>query len=354
MPLPGNHLKTQRAVILTRMGSYRIIIPGVEIEMTQPLTRFAKFAWGTLAYNILVILFGAFVRATGSGAGCGAHWPLCNGVVVPRPQRIETIIEFTHRVTSGITLVLVIILAVWAWRIFKKGSLIRVSSGLVLFFTITEALVGASLVLYGWVGTNDSIARAISVMVHLVNTFLLLASITATAWWATEGAPKRLSLRGISGALLLLGGAAILLLGASGAITALGDTLFPSGSLAQGFQEDFSPTAHYLIRMRIYHPGIAASVGVYLFLATGYVRRKISAPYLAGVTNILFGLYAAQVLLGIVNIALLAPVWMQIIHLLVSNLVWVTFVLMTVIVLGNPALRLEHHEVEDPVRQVPG
>jgi protoheme IX farnesyltransferase len=230
----------------------------------------------------------------------------------------------------------------------------RVSSGLVLFFTITEALVGASLVLYGWVGTNDSVARAISVMVHLVNTFLLLAAITTTAWWATEGVPERLSLHGISGPFLLLGAAAILLLGASGAITALGDTLFPSGSLAQGFQEDFSPTAHYLIRMRVYHPGIAVSVGIYLFLVTGYIRRKMTAPYLSGITNILFGLYAAQILLGIINIALLAPLWMQVIHLLISNLVWVAFVLMTVVVLGNPALRLEHHEIQDSVRQVPG
>jgi heme A synthase len=321
--------------------------------MTQPLSRFAKFAWISLAYNIFVILFGAFVRATGSGAGCGAHWPLCNGVVVPRPQQIETIIEFTHRVTSGITLALVVILAVWAWRIYRKGSLLRVSSALALFFTITEALVGAALVLFGWVAKNDSAARAISVMIHLVNTFLLLASITVTAWWATEGAPERLRLHGLPGALLLIGAGGILLLGASGAITALGDTLFPSSSLAEGFSQDFSPTAHYLIRMRVYHPGIAVSVGIYLFLVTGFVRRKINAPHLAGIVNLLYGLYAAQILLGILNIGLLAPVWMQIIHLLVSTLVWVTFVLMSTVVFSSLLEGLLHQKpVDQPVGTV--
>src|SRR5512146_1869905 len=103
--------------------------------MSLSLSRFAKFSWGVLGYNVFVILFGAYVRATGSGAGCGAHWPLCNGVVIPHPQRIETIIEFTHRLTSGLTLVLVAALVIWAWRKYPKGSLLRWSSGAAIFFT---------------------------------------------------------------------------------------------------------------------------------------------------------------------------------------------------------------------------
>src|SRR5512138_1420814 len=125
------------------------------------MTRLARFAWLVLAWNLAVILFGAFVRATGSGAGCGAHWPLCNGVVIPHPQQIETVIEFTHRLTSGLTLILMVILVIWAWRKYPKGSLLRWSSAAAIFFTITEALVGASLVLFGWVAKDTSAARAI-------------------------------------------------------------------------------------------------------------------------------------------------------------------------------------------------
>jgi heme A synthase len=296
------------------------------------LSKFAKFSWAVLAYNILVILFGAFVRASGSGAGCGAHWPLCNGVVVPRPERIETVIELTHRLTSGVVLVLVFILLVWALRKFEKGSLIRRSAALVVFFTITEALVGAGLVLFGWVADNDSVARAISMMVHLVNTFLLVGTNTVTAWWASVGEPKNLRRPGLSGGLLIVGALAMLLLGASGAVTALGDTLFPSGSLAEGIRQDFSPTAHYLVRMRIFHPGIAISVGVYLALVTNFIRQKFSGKqeiaHLETVTNWLYGLYLTQIILGIINVALLAPIWMQIVHLLVSNLIWIAFILL--------------------------
>jgi heme A synthase len=321
--------------------------------MNLSLSRFAKYSWGVLAYNVFVILFGAFVRATGSGAGCGAHWPFCNGVVIPRPQRIETVIEFTHRITSGLTLILVIALVIWAWRAYPKGSLLRWSSGAAIFFTITEALVGASLVLYGWVAQNTSVARAVSVPIHLINTFLLLACLAVTAWWATDGAPRKLHWPGVTGLLVLFGGLAILLLGASGAITALGDTLFPSSSLAEGMAQDFSPTAHFLIRMRIYHPGIAISTGIYLFLATLWVRRRVSEPRLEAITNGLFGLYILQILLGILNVALLAPVWMQIVHLLVSNLVWIAYVLLGTVVFSNLVPSLGYPQVDELIQAFP-
>lgn len=324
-------------------------------QLTQHRGRFAAFAWGVLGYNVLVVLFGAFVRATGSGAGCGAHWPLCNGVVIPRPQQIETVIEFTHRVTSGVVLVLAVILLVWAWRKYPKGSPLRWSTALLLFFTITEALVGASLVLFGWVADNDSVARAISMVVHLVNTFLLLSCLSITAWWATTGPERSLHIRGWAGPLLIIGALAILLLGASGAVTALGDTLFPAASLAEGIQQDFSPTAHYLVRMRVYHPLIAVSVGIYLFLVTALVRRRHTDPRLETITTVLFVLYVLQLILGIINVALLAPIWMQIVHLLVSNLIWITFIVMAAVVLGIPqtAPGLSHHQVHHSVRQVP-
>jgi cytochrome c oxidase assembly protein subunit 15 len=86
---------------------------------------YAKFTRVNLAYTLLVILWGAYVRASGSGAGCGAHWPLCNGEVLPRPERIQTVVEFMHRGSSGVSLTLVMIGFGWAWVISEKGSLIR-------------------------------------------------------------------------------------------------------------------------------------------------------------------------------------------------------------------------------------
>lgn len=319
------------------------------------LSKFARYTWGVLVYNIMVILFGAFVRATGSGAGCGAHWPLCNGVVIPRPERIETLIEFTHRVTSGLVLVLAVVLVVWAWRLYQKGSLIRWSSALVLFFTITEALVGAGLVLFGWVADDDSIARAISMMVHLVNTFLLVGSLAVTAWWVSHEEPAQVKLSGVPAILFLVGFLAMLILGASGAVTALGDTLFPASSLLEGIQQEFSDTAHYLLRLRVFHPAIAVSVGVYLYLATTWIRwkheRNDAYLFIEPLTRLLHGLFLVQIILGVVNVALLAPVWMQIVHLLVTNLIWIVFILLGTVLFSRLSFApgLSHHQVHDPV-----
>ncbi len=307
-----------------------------------------------LAYNLLVVVFGAFVRATGSGAGCGAHWPLCNGVVIPRPERIETYIEFTHRLMSGLVLILAVVLVVWAWRVYAKGSKIRFMAGMTLFFTITEALVGAGLVLFQLVAQNDSLARVYSVMVHLVNTFLLVGTLAVVAWWSSVGEPETLRVRGWLGGLLIAGGVAILALGASGAVTALGDTLFPSGSLAEGMAQDFSPTANFLTRIRIYHPMIAVAVGVFLFAVTLWARRRgAENNRVQTLTAALFALYGMQIFAGILNVALLAPVWMQLVHLLLADLVWVAFVLLGAVTLGSADLapRRSDHPVHRAVGQ---
>jgi len=292
---------------------------------------FARFSLGVLIYNLLVILWGAYVRATGSGAGCGAHWPLCNGQVVPRSPQVETLIEFSHRITSGLVLLLAIVLFVLARRLFRRGSLLRWASGWVLLFTITEALVGAGLVLFGLVADNASPERAVSMIVHLLNTFLLLAGLCATSWWAWIGEPEYLRWR--PGALwLILGLCALAALGASGAVTALGDTLFPSGSLTEGLQQDFSPAAHFLLRLRVFHPMLAIAVGFYIVLVAWKLRpgsgvERYVAPFLTAI-------FVLQLGLGALNVILLAPVWMQLVHLLVADLIWIGQVLFTLLYLS--------------------
>jgi heme A synthase len=293
------------------------------------LNRFAKFAWFVVFYNILVVLWGAFVRATGSGAGCGSHWPSCNGVVIPREPALETMIEFTHRMTSGLALIFVAIMLVWAFRSYSKGSQVRRMAGFSSFFIITEALVGASLVLFGWVGDDDSVARAISISVHLVNTFLLLGFLTLTAWYASGGKPFTWKGGGLVRTALALGLLGMMVLGVTGAITALGDTLFPAGSLLEGVREDFSPTAHFLIRLRVIHPLFAIILGFYLGLVGGLLRMTSTDRTVQRFALVLVVLFVVQLFAGLVNLLLLAPVWMQIVHLLLADLVWITLILLS-------------------------
>jgi heme A synthase len=239
------------------------------------LKRFVKYAWFVLIFNLGVILWGAYVRATGSGAGCGSHWPLCNGEVIPRSNQIETLVEFTHRLSSGTAFLLVVGMLVWAWRIYPKNHRVRRGSIFSMFFMTTEALVGAGLVLFELVADDTSTARALSISVHLINTFILLACITLTAWWASGGNPVVVNWANLGVWLLVLGFVGVLVLGMSGALTALGDTLFPVGSIEEGISQDFSPTAHFLIRLRILHPTIAVIVAVYLIFMTNWMNARV-------------------------------------------------------------------------------
>lgn len=295
--------------------------------------RFSTFAWGVLAYNILVVLWGAYTRATGSGAGCGSHWPLCNGQVLPRDPQIETIIEFAHRTTSAFAGVLVIALLLWAWRAFPRGHLVRRGSVLSLVFIVIEGLVGAGLVRFEWVAGNDSVARAVVMAVHLINTFILLGVLTMTAWWGstieTQDTSSRSYLRTGERQGWLIGGALflIVIVSAAGAVTALGDTLFPAGSLSEGVARDFSPTAHFLERLRIWHPVLAVLSALYIFAILGLLSEDDQPPIARRFARAVQLLVAGQIAAGVVNLVLLAPIFMQIIHLLLADFVWISLVL---------------------------
>lgn len=296
--------------------------------------RFATYVWIVLAYTILVILWGALVRATGSGAGCGSHWPTCNGTIIPRPEAVETLIEFSHRVSSGLAGFWVLIMLGWAWRLYPKGHVVRKATAVTLFFMLLEGAIGAMLVRLELVGDNNSTARAVMIAVHLVNTFLLLAALTLTGWWAKGGQRLRLRGQGRHGWFVLLGALGFLLLGASGAITALGDTLFPVASLAEGLRQDFDASAHFLIELRVYHPLIGVILGVYLIVAGSIIQADVPAtrPFVRW----LKWLFAAQLVVGVVNVLLLAPVWMQLLHLAMADMVWISAILLAAATLSAP------------------
>ncbi|MCI0691635.1 COX15/CtaA family protein, partial [candidate division KSB1 bacterium] len=202
------------------------------------LNRFAKYAWFALAFNLLVIVWGAYVRASNSGAGCGSHWPLCNGEVIPSSPTIKTIVEYSHRLSSGLALLLVAVAIIWAFRAYAPKHQLRYISAAAMFFMLMEAAIGAGLVLFELVAENKSIARALWMSAHLVNTFLLVGMLTLTAWVATTG--ERFKFRGQGSINWALAAAivATLILGVSGAVTALGATLFPVTSLAEGLKKE--------------------------------------------------------------------------------------------------------------------
>ena len=271
-----------------------------------------------------MVLWGAFVRATGAGAGCGKHWPLCNGEVLPRSPSLNTAIEFTHRVTSGIDLVLVALLVFWAFRAFPRRHAVRQGATLSAFFLISEALLGASLVLLEHVAKNPSSARAYSLSAHLVNTLTLLACLTLTAWWTSGKAPVWAGRRALWMAAVSLG--AVMILGISGAIAALGDTLFPARSLAEAWTRDFDPAASIFVRLRILHPAIAALAGAWLgiYAVSTAGRRRDLRPR----AWLLIGMVAGQIAAGVGNLLLSAPVWMQLVHLLLADGLWISLVLL--------------------------
>ena len=299
------------------------------------LKSFAPFTWGVLAWNLLVILWGAYVRATGSGAGCGQHWPLCDGQVLPQALDAEMTIEFTHRLLSGGDILLIAAMVFWGFRITTKEHPVRsslIASGILI---IIEALLGAGLVLFKLVAENSSGARAFAVALHLANTFLLVGSLALTAYWASGG--RAIQLKGQGPKVWLLGSGLVgmLLIGMSGAVTALGDTLFPVSSLAEGIAADMDPNAHFLVKLRVYHPVIAVVIAGYsLYLVRmlfsqnqGLARKLLVALVVVGLV---------QLSAGLINLLLLAPIYMQMIHLLTADLVWITYVLATAAILAKP------------------
>ena len=294
------------------------------------LSRFAKYAWGVLAFNLIVILWGAYVRASSSGAGCGSHWPLCNGEVIPRAPSIKTLIEFSHRLSSGLALLLTVGLLVWAFRAFTQRHPARMYAALSMFFMLMEAAVGAGLVLFEYVAENKSIARAWWMSGHLINTFLMVAMMTLTAWTASVEEPHEPMVasrqKGLNW-ILLVAIIGTLILGVSGAVTALGGTLFPVTSLAEGLKLDLSPTSHLLVRLRFYHPFIAIGVGALLIITA--VMARTSNAWARKFSTSLIALVLMQLGAGLVNLFLHAPIWLQIVHLLLSDLIWILLVLLT-------------------------
>jgi cytochrome c oxidase assembly protein subunit 15 len=292
-----------------------------------------RFAWGVVGYNVLVILWGALVRATGSGAGCGNHWPLCNGQVIPLAPRVDTVIEFTHRCMTGGAAFVVLGLLVWTFRATVKGQAARVMAVASMVLLLNEALLGALLVKLGYVTGNQSMGRVVVLSIHLSNTLLLLAALTLTARLLGTGQRwNELRLGGRNAVWAVIGLAATLVVGVSGSLAALGDTLFPASSLRMAMEQDFAAASPWLLRLRGVHPVSAVIAAAFVLWLVAQAKRSGAAR----LATIVVGLLGFQFALGLADVLLLAPVWMQIVHLLGADLYWVALVTLAAAVVWPP------------------
>jgi cytochrome c oxidase assembly protein subunit 15 len=307
-----------------------------------PSGALTRFAWYVLVYSIAVILWGAVVRATGSGAGCGDHWPLCNGTVMQHAPRVDTMIEFSHRITSGFSFFFVAGLAAWTFAATARGHLARWFAAAAVVFVLLEAILGALLVKLGLTAQSQSPLRAPYLALHLTNTLLLVAALTLTAHFlGRQSGFLRREIRVTAPAGAIACVVALLIVGVTGSLAALGDTLFPASSLGTALSADFSATSGWLVRWRWTHPTVAFVACAFLiWLAVRALRRSTHGAGHwdnRGLAALVLALLAAQLVLGVLDVVLLAPVGLQIAHLLGADVLWAALVVLAARLTIEPA-----------------
>ena len=314
------------------------------IKDNQKLTRFAKYTWFVLAWNIIVILWGVFLRASKSGDGCGQHWLTCHGEVIPSAPELKTVIEFSHRVSSTLDGLLIIVLLLWAFLIWHRQRsestkrILKTTAGSFVFVVI-EGLLGAGLVLTGNTAENLTPERPFWMAAHLVNTLILLAFLTFTTWYASGG--RRLNFRIDKKylAVIAIGLMAIVLVGISGSIAALSSMIFPSDTIAEGFAKDFSATSNILLRLRLLHPITAIVTSVLLIFLTGWLTKASGKDRsVVRWSNILSLLVLAQIAFGAATLLTLAPIVMQLGHLFLVDAIWISYILFSASFLSSQSV----------------
>ena len=301
---------------------------------TRSIRGVEAWAWATLAFFVVVVLEGAVVRLTSSGAGCGDHWPLCNGEVLPHHPRLATVIEFAHRSLTGISSAMFALLVAWTFRATAKRHPARRAAILAGILLLSEAALGAILVLGHYVEKNASAARVLVQGVHFTNTLLLLAATTAVAV-LLRPVPSTYRWRRSARAPMTLALLATIVTGATGSVAALADTIFPSPSLQAAIAADFASTSPLLMRMRWIHPAASAL----LVVACLWMYRICRADDRRTMSRLIAGNLLAQMVIGVANVLLLAPAWLQVLHLLGADVFWITLVALAVPLLWSQPLQ---------------
>lgn len=294
-------------------------------------SHFANFAWFTLFYNLLVVGWGVFLRAMKYGDGCGSNWPLCNGPKDPTHGPMATIIEASHRISTMLAGVIAIALFVWSIRVFEKGHPAKKFAGVALFFTGIEGLVGRHLVVKGLVTSNDTLERAIWMAIHVVSTFMLVGAIALAALSASKMRPITLKSQGAAGWLLFFGFIGTILVGVSGAISAFGHQVRPD---VEGLSEMLKPSAFWASKLAVAHPIGSASIGLYLLLMCSLIQHLRPDPFVKNASKLMIGLLIGQMLIGVLNLFMKAPVFLQMVHLVLADLNWISVVVLAAAAFG--------------------
>lgn len=325
-----------------------------EPQPVEKLSAFAKYAWVVLAYNLLVVLWGVFLRASKSGDGCGMHWLTCHGEVLPSAPQFKTVIEFTHRIMSAFDGLLMLILLGWAFWIWYKRretssrSTLRLAAAS-FFFVLTEGAIGAGLVLTGNTAETLTSARPFWMAAHLINTFILLAFLTLTARSASLRSILRLRAEPKYLAGILIGVVAIFIVSISGSIAALSNMIFPSGSLSEGMAKDFSETSHILLRLRLLHPVTAILTSVFLVFLTGWLAKERSGnKSVLWWSNVITILILVQIAFGGATLLMLAPIVMQLGHLLLVDAIWISYILFSASFLSSASSEAIGTDIREP------
>lgn len=252
-------------------------------------------------YTLMVILWGAWVRISHSGAGCGDHWPLCSGEIIPDLTDKKTLTEYLHRLMSGLYGLAVIF--VFIRLRLSANSQVRRLSLLLFLFTFSEALLGAVLVKGELVTVNDSVTRLIVMALHQINSFML----TGVSYLLYVCHRDRLAQLQFNKTLAFL----FLLLPISGAIAALSTTLFPAVSLWEGILQDFSADNHLFVRLRIVHPVLALGISfVFIYRSFQSNQNRLAYEFLLAVT------------VGLITLLTLSPLYLKLAHLLIAHALW--------------------------------
>ncbi|MBN2548491.1 MAG: COX15/CtaA family protein [Anaerolineales bacterium] len=275
-------------------------------------SKLASYTWVVIVFSVLLILWGAYMGATGSAAGCGGQWPLCNGALLPSLSSSETLIAYIHWLGSGLVLFLALILLLWTWRAFPAGHPARLGAMSAMLLIVLEALLGALLALSGEAVQEASLGRGIVQVLHLILSFLLLAGLALTARWAAGGDPLHLKGHGVGAWLFGFALLGLILVGVGGVLNAMGDALA-------------SPD------LGAWHPLAAILVSVFVLFTITLVSLFRSNPLIHRLSKILAGLILAEMVAGLVNSILQAPVWMQLMHLLLAVLVWIVLVVLAAV-----------------------
>ncbi len=313
------------------------------MTLERKLSGFAKYAWFVLIYNMLVVLWGVFLRASKSGDGCGQFWLTCQGEVLPSAPQFKTVIEFTHRIMSAADGVIMLVLLGWAFAIWRaerseRSASVLKTAGAAFFFVLTEGAVGAGLVLTGNTAETLTAARPFWMGAHLINTYILLAFLALTARAAAGGKLFKLRVSAKYQTAVAAGILAILIVSITGSIAALSNMIFPSGTLSESIAKDFSETSHILLRLRLLHPVTAVLSGVFIVFLTGWMaKERFGDTDVSWWSNVIALLILIQIAFGAMTLLMLGPIVMQLGHLLLADAVWISFVMFAASFLASDA-----------------